>query len=113
MERNTKANLSEAITPLLTEGCCLCTDGNLSYSSIVKNLDINLDHKRLVTSDGRIIDGVYHIQHVNSFISHWRTWMARFRGVGTAYLDHYLGWYTWMKDKGYGEENLWLKEATN
>lgn len=37
VERNTKENLSNAITPLLTEGCCLCTDGNLimfKYSRI-------------------------------------------------------------------------------
>lgn len=112
MDRNTKVNLSNAITPLLTEGCCLCTDGNLSYKSIVEKLDINLDHKRIIASDGRVIDGVYHIQHVNGFISLWKEWLDRFRGVGTAYVSRYLAWFIWMQDKGYGEEDCWLREAT-
>lgn len=113
MDRNTKENISNAITPLLTEGCCLCTDGNLSYKSIVEKLDINIDHKRIIASDGRIIDGIYHIQHVNGFISLWKEWLDRFRGVGTAYVKNYLAWYIWMKDKNYGEEDLWLREAIN
>ncbi|MGB5446399.1 MAG: IS1595 family transposase [Psychromonas sp.] len=73
MDRNTKENLSNAITPLLTEGCCLCADGNLSYQSIVKKLDINLDHKRIIASDGRVVDGIYHIQHVNGFLVYGRS----------------------------------------
>lgn len=112
MEKNTKENLSNAITPLLTDGCCLCTDGNLSYKSIVDKLDIKLDHKRIIASDGRVVDGIYHIQHVNGFISLWKEWLDRFRGVGTAYIERYLGWFIWMQDKSYGEEVLWLKEAT-
>ena len=113
MDRNTKENLSNAIKPLLTEGCCLCTDGNLSYKSIVNELEINLDHKRIIALDGRVVDGIYHIQHVNGFISLWKEWLDRFRGVGTAYLQNYLAWYIWMKDKSYGEESLWLSEATS
>ncbi len=111
MKKNTKENLSNAISPLLTEGCCLCTDGNLSYKSIVKELNVNLDHKRIIAQDGRVIDGVYHIQHVNGFISLWKEWLDRFRGVGTAYLSRYLAWYIWMQDKSYGEEDRWLREA--
>ena len=33
-----------------------------------EQLDIKLDHKRIIASDGRVFDGVYHIQHVNGFI---------------------------------------------
>ncbi|MGR5096971.1 IS1595 family transposase [Vibrio maritimus] len=112
MDRNTKKNLSDAITPLLTDGCCLCTDGNLSYVSIVSDLDIKLDHKRIIALDGRVIDGIYHIQHVNSFIANFKEWLSRFKGVGTFYLPNYLAWHIWMRDKGYGEEYLWLQEAT-
>lgn len=111
MDRNTKENLSNAITPLLTEGCCLCTDGNLSYKSIVDKLDIKLDHKRIIASDGRVIDEIYHIQHVNGFISLWKEWLDRFRGVGTSYLKHYLAWFIWMQGKSYGEEQSWIKDA--
>jgi len=40
--------------------------------STAEKLDINLDHKRIISSDGRVIDGIYHIQHVNGFISLWK-----------------------------------------
>ncbi len=111
MDRNSKENLAEAITLLLTEGCCLCTDGNLSYKSIVNEIDIKMDHKRIIASDGRVIDDVYHIQHVNGFIAHFKEWLDRFKGVGTAYLGNYLAWHIWMRDKGHGEETLWINEA--
>ncbi|EGS6496987.1 TPA: IS1595 family transposase [Vibrio parahaemolyticus] len=111
MDRNTKENLSNAIKPLLSDGCCLCTDGNLSYQSIVKSLNINVDHKRIISQDGHVVDGIYHIQHVNGFISHFKEWLDRFRGVGTVYLKHYLAWYIWMRGKGHGEESLWLGAA--
>ncbi|TQL31872.1 InsA-like protein [Vibrio crassostreae] len=112
MDRNTKDNLAKAITPLLTDGCCLCTDGNLSYKSIVKEVGIKIDHKRIIASDGRVIDNVYHIQHVNGFIAHFKEWLDRFKGVGTSYLGNYLAWYNiWMKDKSYGQECLWIEES--
>ncbi|WP_425086544.1 IS1595 family transposase [Vibrio natriegens] len=111
MDKNTKESLSNAIKPLLSDGCCLCTDGNLSYQRIVKSLNINVDHKRIISQDGHVVDGIYHIQHVNGFISHFKEWLDRFRGVGTAFLKNYLAWHIWMRGKGCGEKALWLKEA--
>ena len=84
---------------------------NLSYKSIVKEVGIKIDHKRIIASDGRVIDNVYHIQHVNGFIAHFKEWLDRFKGVGTSYLGNYLAWYIWMKDKSYGQECLWIEES--
>jgi biopolymer transport protein ExbD len=48
LNQNTKEELSLALKPLLTPDSVLCTDGNLSYKSIVQKLDFNIDHKRLL-----------------------------------------------------------------
>ena len=53
LKRNTKEELSLALTPLLSPDSVLCTDGNLSYQSIVKELDFNIDHKRLIGLDNQ------------------------------------------------------------
>ena len=42
-------------------------------------------------------EGIYHIQHVNSFHSRLKTWMVRFEGVATKYLSSYLNWFRWLE----------------
>jgi hypothetical protein len=34
------------------------------------------------------VKGIYHIQNVNSYHSRLKSWMERFNGVVTKYLDH-------------------------
>ena len=40
----------------------------------------------------RVLEGVFHIQNVKAYDSRLKTWMRRFHGVATKYLEHYLGW---------------------
>ena len=42
-------------------------------------------------SAGERTCGIYHIQNVNNYDSRLKTWMRRFNGVATKYLDSYLG----------------------
>ena len=51
LNQDTKEELSLALKPLLTPDSVLCTDGNLSYKSIVQELDFSIDHKRLIGLD--------------------------------------------------------------
>ena len=75
----------------------LCTDGNLSYQTIVKNLPFELDHKRLIAIDNqRVIEGIYHIQTLNNWMMCWKQWLRQFNGVGTDYLDNYIAWFRQM-----------------
>lgn len=97
LEQDTKEQLQQALSPVLTSQSVLCTDGNLSYQSIVKELPFELDHKRLVALDNvRIIDGIYHIQTLNNWTMRWKAWLVQFHGVGTAYLDNYIAWFRHM-----------------
>lgn len=39
---------------------------------------------------------IYHIQHINSLYSNLKSWMRRFNGVATKYLNNYMKWHKWM-----------------
>jgi hypothetical protein len=52
-----------------------------------------LAHVPLNPSAGERVKGIYHIQNVNNYDSRLKTWMRRFDGAATKYLDSYLGWY--------------------
>lgn len=41
----------------------------------------------------RVIEGVYHVQSVNSYHQRLRTWInGDLRGVATKYMPNYLAW---------------------
>ena len=110
--RNTKESLGAALKPLLSPDSILCTDGNVSYQTIIKELNINIEHKRLIGLENkRVIDKIYHIQTVNNLMMRWKVWMLRFKGVGTAYLDHYLAWFRFMEQAKVLINNCWIKEG--
>ena len=50
-----------------------------------------LAHVPLNLSAGERVKGIYHIQNVNNYDSRLKSWMRRFNGVATKYLDSYLG----------------------
>lgn len=107
-----EANLSGRIQP----GAVLCADAHLSHESLASRLGLNL--KELVTTKGEfIIDGIYHIQHVNAYHSDLKSWInGFFNGVATKYLDRYLGWKRFLKTEKFSADGLlerisghWLK----
>lgn len=70
----------------------VCADASLAHEKLAKKPGFTF--KELVTSGGqRVIDGVFHLQHVNAYHSHLKGWIKGvFHGVATKYLPHYLGW---------------------
>ena len=87
----------------------LCTDGAMAYKSFAKEHGIK--HYRNITSQGtRVIKRTYHIQNVNSYMSRLKGWMARFHGVGTAYLPSYLAWRR-LFERAQPSEEAWLRIA--
>jgi IS1 family transposase len=73
--------------------------------------DHGIAHHRLITLDNqRVIGKEYHIQNVNSYISRLKGWLARFHGVGTAYLPSYLAWRRLFENAQVSEE-AWLRAA--
>ncbi|MCP5076441.1 MAG: IS1595 family transposase [Psychromonas sp.] len=110
VENNTKENIEAVLTPIISADSVLCTDGNLSYIGIAKNL--NIDHKRLITLDNqRVIEGGYHIQTLNNYMMRWKSWLKRFCGVGTDYLENYLSWFRFMAQNKEHSEQVWVECA--
>lgn len=110
LNRNTREELELALSPILTAESVLCTDGNLSYQTIVENLPFELDHKRLIGLDKqRVIDGIYYIQTLNNWMMRFKLWLKQFNGVGSKYLDNYLSWFREM-DASNSEES-WVVYA--
>lgn len=85
---------SELVSELafqLRRDAVLCTDGSPVYTKLAKAL--SLDHHAVKASAGERTRGAFHIQNVNAYHSRLKAWIARFHGVGTHYLPHYLGWH--------------------
>ncbi|MBU3101992.1 hypothetical protein KPL44_22380 [Clostridium sp. DSM 17811] len=50
---------------------------------------------------GYVIDyykeGIYHIQHINTFHSKLKKWKYGFQSVSTKYLANYMYWFKWLQ----------------
>ncbi len=80
------------LRPIIAPDAVLCTDGAKVYKTFARLTGVV--HRALNVQQGiHVIDGVFHIQNVNAYDSRLKTWMRRFNGVATKYLDSYLGWH--------------------
>ena len=86
-----KAAMKALLKPLLPADAVVCSDGAGAISQATKEL--GLEHHAILTTSGRHAVGAWHIQNVNAYHSRLKTWMRRFYGVATYYLENYLGWF--------------------
>ncbi|AHI32926.1 IS1595-like element ISMsa1 family transposase [Marinobacter salarius] len=106
-----KSTIHAFLAPIINRDSILCSDGHSWYKTFSKEQGIA--HHRLITlNNQRVIGKEYHIQNVNSYISRLKGWMARFHGVGTAYLPSYLAWRR-LFERGQPSEEAWLRAAIN
>lgn len=106
-----KSTVHAFLTPVIDRDSILCSDGHSWYKTFSAEHDIA--HHRLIALDNqRVIGKEYHIQNVNGYISRLKLWIARFHGVGTAYLPNYLAWRR-LFETGNPLEEVWLRAAIN
>lgn len=102
-------NIHRFLEPITDSDSILCTDGASWYRTFAS--EHGLSHYRLIRMDNqRVIDNVFHIQHVNGYISRLKGWMKRFHGVGTAYLANYLAWRRLFETTAV-DVKIWLQTA--
>jgi len=92
---------AEALRAIVGPDTLLCTDGSGALRKAA--LELGVTSKSIAVSyDGRISEGVYHVQSVNSYHERLKSWTARdLRGVSTKYLPNYLAWMRvreWFKN---------------
>lgn len=44
------------------------------------------------------VKGIYHVQTVNSLHKRFRTFIRKYNGVSTKYLNHYIGLFIWLEN---------------
>lgn len=86
-----KAAIKAILQPLLPADAVVCSDGAGSIGQATREL--GLEHHAVLSSSGRHALGAWHVQNVNAYHSRLKTWMRRFNGVATSYLENYLGWF--------------------
>lgn len=89
-----KKSLDEALSSKLSIQNVLCTDAWRAFMTYAK--EIGIEHYRFKANGRERVKGIYHIQNVNSYHSRLKSWMERFNGVATKYLDHYLSWFQFL-----------------
>jgi len=90
LEKVDTANITEHLGGIVQKDTLLISDGEKAYAAF--SAARNFLHVWIIASKGEHVWQGYHIQNVNAYTSGLKTWMVRFRGVATKYLDSYLGW---------------------
>lgn len=98
----TVAEARDALAPVVGPDTLLCIDGSGALRSAAKDLGV-ATKSIAVHYDGRVSEGVYHVQTVNSYHERLKTWLnRRLRGVSTRHLPKYLAWMRtqeWFKNE--------------
>ncbi len=82
--------LQENFAKHLASESILVHDSAKSFESFCRKEKI--PHIAVDTWHGIRRRGIFHIQHANTYLLTFKSWMQRFNGVATKYLGHYLGW---------------------
>lgn len=91
LERLDASHVIAVLRPLIDPDAILCSDGANVYKTFAR--EAGVAHRPVNVQQGvRVVEGVFHIQNVNAYDSRLKTWIRRFNGVATKYLEHYLGW---------------------
>lgn len=91
LPHNDKTHVMQVLPLALAADAVLCTDGSGMLAAAARELGI--EHQAVNTLKGERRRGAWHIQNVNAYHSRFKTWMRRFNGVATSYLENYLGWF--------------------
>jgi transposase-like protein len=91
----TPRQLHRHLRPVLDPDVLLVTDGHRAYRIFARKAGIA--HAFVNLRQGERVRGAIHVQNVNAYHRRFRSWLARFHGVASRYLPHYLGW-RWALD---------------
>ena len=84
LETVSAQEISKVPGPILPADTVLCTDGGTSLAAAARHLEI--EHHPINLSAAIRVQGAWHVQNVNAFVSRLRIGMVRFKGVATNYL---------------------------
>jgi transposase-like protein len=98
----------------LSQDTLLITDGDTSLCAAARdrNPEAHLD---LPGKESRGCGASpFHIQTTNSFHSNLKSWVRRFNGVATKYLQNYVGWHRHLFEGNHGKDpNTFISLSLN
>ena len=89
--------LENVLSGHIQQDSILCSDKEKSYRKLAEVYGYSL----VQVNTREIKQGIYHIQHINSYHSLLEGFMYDFKGVSTKYLNNYLVWHNfvnWSKE---------------
>ena len=81
-------DLEFAFRNQIAKDSIICCDGANAYKKFANGKKIDL----VQLKSGKSKTGNFHVQHINAYHSVLKTWITRFHGVATKYLNNYLVW---------------------
>lgn len=97
-------SISSVFGGRISPDAVLCTDKHNAYVGFAQREGINL----LQLKSTQRVSGTLGIQHINGYHSQLKTFMERFHGVATKYLNNYLVWHNL---RNYAEGDFNFKES--
>lgn len=97
-------SISSVFGGRISPDAVLCTDKHNAYVGFAEREGINL----LQLKSTQRVNGPLGIQHINGYHSQLKTFMERFHGVATKYLNNYLVWHNL---RNYAEGDFNFKES--
>ncbi len=91
LETVSAQEISKVPGPILPADTVLCTDECTSLAAAARHLEI--EHHPINLSAAIRVQGAWHVQNVNAFVSRLRIGMVRFKCVATKYPTNYLRWF--------------------
>ncbi|WP_229420558.1 IS1595 family transposase [Pseudoduganella albidiflava] len=82
--------LMKHLKPVLLPDVLLVTDAAKAYQAFAKQAGIT--HEAINVRAGIRARGALHIQGVNGWHGRFKSWLRRFNGVASRYLENYTGW---------------------
>jgi transposase-like protein/IS1 family transposase len=90
-----ESQLNKILKGKISKKSVMITDGYSVYKKFAIRENIELKQCKA----GKSISKKYHINHVNSYHSYLKDFLKKFRGISTKYLDEYLTWFKFIKQK--------------
>jgi len=97
--RISSEKISKILSGHISYSSILCTDKHRSYVGFAKKLGLDLKQVKSASK----VNGIYHIQHINSLHGRLKGWIADFKGVSTKYLVNYMYWFKFLEDNKYSD----------
>ena len=86
--RVTISTLNKMFEGKIESDSIICSDSNTAYRKFSEGVGC----RHVDVESGRYRNGVYHINHINAYHSKLKTFLRKFNGVSTKFLNNYLVW---------------------